>query len=225
MNALLVLFTCAALLTTGLVHAQSLYRFKVEGRVVLKDHVPPEYSHLGYEILNNQGMVVKVVPPAPTAEELAQRRAEEAAKKARQDAIAAQRASDQDLLRLYARPSDVERSRKRKADEIESYMQLQRRRIADLEQKLEKAQQQAANFERRGQEVPPDLRLEVVQLQNGIRDSENNIRQRQQELEDSTREFAVQYERVRVLQVYPPGTLDEDVDLDRVDQILDKRNE
>src|SRR5690606_9063087 len=185
MNALLVLFTCAALLTTGLVHAQSLYRFKVEGRVVLKDHVPPEYSHLGYEILNNQGMVVKVVPPAPTAEELEQRRAEEAAKKARQDATAAQRASDHDLLRLSARKSDIERSRKRKADEIESYMQLQRRRIADLEQKLEKAQQQAANFERRGQEVPPDLRLEVVQLQNGIRDSENNIRQRQQELEDS----------------------------------------
>ncbi len=225
MNALRLLITLTVLAATGLVHAQSLYRFKVEGRVVLKDHIPAEYSHLGYDVLNSQGMVVKVVPPAPTAEELAQRRAEEAAKKARQEAIAEQRRLDLDLLRLYAKPTDVERARQRKADEIDSYIQLQRRRIADLEQKLEKAQQQAANFERRGQDVPSDLRLEVVQLQNGIRDSDNNIRQRQQEMTEVTRDFAIQYERVRVLQVYPAGTLDEDVDLDRVDQVLEKRNE
>ena len=123
-------------------------------------------------------------------------------------------------MRLYAGPADVERARQRKADEIDSYIQLQRRRIADLEQKLGQAQNAAANFERRGQEVPADLRLEVVQLQNGIRDSENNIRQRQQEMLEMTRDMADQYERVRILQVYAPGTLDEDVDLDHVDRTL-----
>jgi len=225
MKPLVGLFTVVCLLASAPSFANKLYRFTVDGRVVVKDHIPTEYSHLGYEVLNSSGMVVKTVAPAPTAEELAQRRAEEAAKKARQDAITAQRKLDLDLLRLYAKPSDVERARQRKADEIDSYIQLQRRRIVDLEQKLEKAQAQAANIERRGQEVPADMRLEIVQLQNGIRDSEGNIKARQQEMKESTRDFAEQYERVRILQVYPAGTLDADVDLDNVDQVLDKRNE
>lgn len=225
MKIWLVLFTLAGMLIVVPAQAKSLYRFKVDGQVILKDHIPAEYSHLGYDVLNSKGMVVRVVPPAPTAEELAQRRAQEAAQKARQEAIAEQRRRDQDLLRLYARPADVERARQRKADDINSYIQLQRRRIVDLEMQLEKAQQQAANFERRGQDVPSDLRLEVVELQNGIRDSDTNIRQRQQEMADVTRDFAAQYERVRVLQVYPAGTLDEDVDLDKVDQVLAGRKE
>ncbi|MBU2039355.1 DUF4124 domain-containing protein [Thalassolituus sp. C2-1] len=225
MKPLVGLFAVVCLLASGSSFANKLYRFTVDGRVVVKDHIPTEYSHLGYEVLNSSGMVVKTVAPAPTAEELAQRRAEEAAKKARQDAITAQRKLDLDLLRLYAKPSDVERARQRKADEIDSYIQLQRRRIVDLEQKLEKAQAQAANIERRGQEVPADMRLEIVQLQNGIRDSEGNIKARQQEMKESTRDFAEQYERVRILQVYPAGTLDDDVDLDKVDRELEGKKD
>lgn len=218
MKSALGLLAALGLLLSSVSHASKLYRFNVDGKVVIKDHVPAEYSHLGYEVLNGQGMVIRSVERAPTAEELAQRRAEEAAKKARQEAISNQRRKDMDLLRLYAKPEDVERARQRKADEIESYIQLQRRRITDLEDKLEKAQGRAANFERRGKEVPADMRLEIVQLQNGIRDSEDNIKARQQEKVEITREFADQYERVRILQVYQPGTLDEDIDLDKVDQ-------
>src|SRR5690606_6727268 len=142
----------------------------------------------GYQVLNSQGMVVRTVEPAHNKEEHEQRRAAEAAAKARKEGIDEQRRQDLDLLRLYASPADVERARQRKADEIDSYIQLQRRRIVDLEQKLGQAQNAAANFERRGQEVPADLRLEVVQLQNGIRDSENNIRQRQQEMQARSEE-------------------------------------
>lgn len=221
--SLLLMVLLSGVLLASHTQARQLYRFTVDGAVVLKDHVPAEYSHLGYQVLNSQGMVVRTVEPAPTKEELEQRRAAEAAAKARKEAIAEQRRQDLDLLRLYASPADVERARQRKADEIDSYIQLQRRRIVDLEQKLGQAQNAAANFERRGQEVPADLRLEVVQLQNGIRDSENNIRQRQQEMQAMTRDMADQYERVRILQVYTPGTLDEDVDLDHVDRTLASR--
>jgi len=208
------------LLLANVSHANKLYRFKVEGRVIVKDHVPAEYSHLGYEVLNGAGMVVKKVKPAPTAAELAERRAAERAEKERKERISAQRKQDMDLLRLYAKPEDVERARKRKADEIESYIQLQRRRIADLEVKLEQSQGDAANIERRGVEVPVDLRLEIAQLQNRIRESHENIKTRQQEMIDSTKEFSVHYERVRILQVYKPGVLEEDVDLEKVDNKL-----
>ncbi|MFC3680516.1 hypothetical protein [Bacterioplanoides pacificum] len=211
----------SSLLFASVSHANKLYRFRIDGRVIIKDHVPAEYTHLGYEVLNSSGMVVKKVAPAPTAEELAQRRAAEEAKQQRLERMAEQRKKDLDLLRLYAKPKDVERARKRKADEIDSYVQLQRRRIGDLEKKLEESQGDAANIERRGLEVPADLRLEIAQLQNRIRDSHQNIRNRQQEMIDSTKEFSRHYERVRILQVYKPGTLDQDVDLDKVDRELD----
>ncbi|WP_430460898.1 hypothetical protein ACQUQU_16985 [Thalassolituus sp. LLYu03] len=223
MKSVVGMLALAGLLVAAPVYANKLYRFNVDGQIVVKDYVPAEYSHLGYDVLNKQGMVIKTVAPAPTADELAQRKAEEAAKKARQDAIAEQRQKDMNLLRLYAKPKDVERARQRKADEIESYIQLQRRRITDLEEKLEKSQAQAANIERKGLEVPADIRLEIVQLQNGIRDSEDNIRNRQQELGEVTRQYADQYERVRILQVYQPGVLDDEVDLDKVDQVLAER--
>ena len=210
----------SCLLLANVSHANKLYRFTVDGRVIIKDHVPAEYSHMGYEVLNNAGLVIKKVKPAPTAAELAERRAAERAKKERREKISAQRKKDMDLLRLYAKPEDVERARKRKADEIESYIQLQRRRIADLEIKLEQSQGDAANIERRGVEVPVDLRLEIAQLQNRIRESHDNIKSRQQEMIDSTKAFSAQYERVRILQVYNPGTLEDEVDLDRVDQKL-----
>lgn len=223
MKAVVGLLVAAGLLVSAQAYANKLYRFNIDGQVIIKDYVPAEYSHLGYDVLNKQGMVIRKVDPAPTAEELAMRKAEEAAKKAREDAIAERRQQDMNLLRLYAKPKDVERARQRKADEIESYVQLQRRRITDLEEKLQKAEGQAANVERRGQEVPADMRLEIVQLQNAIRDSEDNIRIRQDELSEITRQYADQYERVRILQVYPAGTLDENVDLDKVDQELAAR--
>lgn len=214
---------CAAvcgLLCAGTGHASKLYRFTLDGRVMVKDHIPAEYSHLGYEVLNSAGMVVKTVAPAPTAEELAIRRAAEQAKKERQERRVQQRKTDMDLLRLYAKPEDVERARQRKADEIESYIQLQRNSITDMETKLEHSQDRAANIERRGLEVPADVRLEIAQLQNRIRDSHTNIQKRQQEMRASATAFARHYQRVRVLQVYKPGTLAEEVDPNKVDTQL-----
>ncbi|MBE0482904.1 MAG: DUF4124 domain-containing protein [Bacterioplanes sp.] len=202
------------------VHAGQLYRFTVDGSVTIKDHVPAEFSHLGYDVLNSRGMVIDRVPPAPTAEEIAARRAQEAAAQARRDAIALQRQTDLDLLRLYAKPEDVERVRQRKVTEVESYVQLQRRRITDLEEKLERSQTNAANYERRGQTVPSDLRVEIVQLQSGIRDAHNNIRLRREEMQTSTQDYARDFERLRVLQVYPAGTLEDEVDYDLVEQRL-----
>ncbi|ASP37706.1 hypothetical protein CHH28_03025 [Bacterioplanes sanyensis] len=200
--------------------ASKLYRFKVEGRTVIKDHVPSEYKHLGYEVLNSRGMVIDRVDRALTPAEIKAREEAERRKEARIQAIADRRAKDMELLRLYAKPEDVERARQRRADELDAYVQLQRRRIAGFEEKLEQAQSRAANVERVGREVPADMRLEIVQLQNRISETQQTITTRRKEMIDSTKDYAEQYERMRILQVYKPGTLNDEVDYDRVDQAL-----
>jgi hypothetical protein len=194
-----------------LVFAAKLYRFNVDGQQILKDHVPPEYAQLGYEVLNGRGYVIKQVDPAPTTEELTAMAAQKAIAEARLERVNLQRENDLALLRIYAQPSDVERARQRKVDEIDGSISLNRRRIIDLSDKLERAQGRAANEERSGFKVPAEMRLEIAQLQTQIREVHASIKERQIEKIESTKAFAAEYFRMQFLQKYPPGTLENEV--------------
>jgi hypothetical protein len=194
--------------------AAKLYRFEVDGRVILKDHVPPEYAQMGYQILNDQGLVIKHVERAPTASELAAIAAQKAIKEARLERIRIRREADQALLRVYSKPADVERARQRSVDEIDGYVGLQQRRIVDLTDKLERAQGRAANQERAGLEVPVDMRLEIAQLQKQIRETHATIKVRKAQKIESTKLFASEYARMLLLLKYPPGTLESEIPLE-----------
>tara|TARA_R110001583_G_scaffold105539_3_gene253498 strand:+ start:739 stop:1377 length:639 start_codon:yes stop_codon:yes gene_type:complete len=194
--------------------AAKLYRFKVDGQLILKDHIPPEYAQMGYQILNDQGLVIRRVEAAPTESELAAMAATEAIQEARLERIRVRREADQALLRVYSKPRDVERARQRKVDNIDGYISLQQRRIVDFSEKLERAQGRAANQERAGLEVPVEMRLEIAQLQKQIRESHSNVNLRKTEKIESTKVFAKEYARMQTLLKYPPGTLESDIPLE-----------
>jgi hypothetical protein len=194
--------------------AAKLYRFQVEGQMILKDHVPPEYAQMGYQILSDQGLVIKKVEPAPTASELAAIAAVKAIKEARLERISIRREADQALLRIYSKPADVERARQRNVDAIDGYVGLQQRRILDFTDKLERAQGRAANQERAGSGVPVEMRFEITQMQKQIRESHANIKIRKTEKVESTKRFASEYARMLILLKYPPGTLESAIPLE-----------
>ena len=60
-----------SVLLPALAGAGELYRYVNDKGVIVLDRqgVPPEYIGKGYDVLSDQGRVVRVVPPAPTAEE------------------------------------------------------------------------------------------------------------------------------------------------------------
>ena len=196
------------------VFAAKLYRFNVDGRIILKDNIPPEYAQMDYQILNDQGLVIKEVQAAPTASELAAIMAKKAIKEARLERIRIRREADQALLRVYSKPEDVERARQRKVDNIDGYIGLQQRRIVDLTEKLERAQSRAANQERSGYEVSAEMRLEIAKLQNQIRESHANVKARKKEKIDSTIIFSEDYARMQILLKHPPGTLESEIPLE-----------
>ena len=198
--------------------AGNLYRFKVDGRVVMKDHIPVEYTGMGYDVLNSHGMLVESVPPAPTPEELAEIKAKESFAAARKTRMEQQQEEDLKLLRLYERPADVERARKRKTEEINTYIALLRRRIDSLDEKLRVAEASADRFRKDNLDVPADVQGEIDEVLSAQEEFRRDIRDRQAEFGRITRDYAEQYERLRILQVYQPGTLYEDVDFDRVDR-------
>ncbi len=204
--------------------AAKVYRFNIDNQLVIKDHIPAEYAQRGYDILNSQGMLIKRVQPAPTPEELAQIAAQQAITEARLERIRIRREADQALLRVYSKPADVERARQRKIDNIDGYISLQQRRIVDLTEKLERAQGRAANQERAGQEVPVDMRLEIAQLQNQIRESHANVKIRKVEKNESTKGYADDYARMQVLLKYPPGTLESEIPVEEEAAISDSES-
>lgn len=144
------------LLTATLAHAAELYRYTDErGVVVLDRHgVPPQHIGRGYEVLNEQGRVVRVVPPAPTAEEMQ-----------RQQQAKARAAADVQLLRLYASPDDVERARKRKLAELDSISGITQSNLQSLRTQQEALRAQAAQHERAGREVPQNLLTQIANLE------------------------------------------------------------
>jgi hypothetical protein len=144
------------LLLPAVASAVELYRYTDErGITVLsRQGVPPEHIARGYEVLNEQGRVIRVVPPAPTAEERQRMQLEQA--RAR---------SDVQLLRLYSTPEDVERARQRKLAELDGLISVARGNLQSVRTQQGNLQSQAAEHERAGREVPAHL---LAQIENQI---------------------------------------------------------
>ncbi|MDF3932472.1 DUF4124 domain-containing protein [Pseudomonas citronellolis] len=139
-----------------------MYRYVDDKGVTVIDRlgVPSQYIGKGYEVLNEQGRVIRVVPPAPTAEELKQRKA-----------AAAQASSDAQLLRLYTSVEDVDRARERKMSELDGLSSVARGNLQSLKTQQGNLQAQAADAERAGRQVPQQL---IDQLGN-LKDEEQRL--------------------------------------------------
>ena len=143
-----------SVLLPALAGAGELYRYVNDKGVIVLDRqgVPPEYIGKGYDVLSDQGRVVRVVPPAPTAAER-QRLQEEKA----------QATSDAQLLRLYSSLDDVDRARERKLTELDGAVGAAHGNLRSLRTQQANLQGQAAEQERAGRVVPESL---LVQISN-----------------------------------------------------------
>ena len=149
-----VLIRCLLLfgLLPMVTQAVELYRYvDDQGITVLsRQGVPPEFIGKGYEVLNEQGRVVKVVPPAPSDEEMRRLLAEKALA-----------GSDKQLLRLYSTPADVDRARERKLVELDGLIAVARGNLQSARTQQANLQSQAADYERAGRTVPEQLLTQI----------------------------------------------------------------
>jgi hypothetical protein len=179
-GALLVLLVpagaCAASNQAPVKLGPELYRYEnAQGVVVLDRHgVPPEFIGKGYEVLNQQGRVIRVVPPAPSEAE----RIRMAEDKARAE-------SDAQLLRLYSTPEDIDRALERKLGEIDAVIALTRANLLSLQTQQATLQSQAAELERSGRKVPQHTVGQIDNLaaeqQQALKDLERYEVSRQEE--------------------------------------------
>lgn len=167
-----------------------LYRYVDDKGVVVLERlgVPPQYIGRGYEVLNDQGRVIKVVPPAPTAQE-------------RQRLLEAQAraGSDAQLLRLYASVEDVERAEKRKLSELDSIMGITRGNLQSLRAQQANLQSQAAAHERAGRQVPDQLLTQIDNLSREQASLVRDVERFRQVRKQSEVSFAKERQRIAEL--------------------------
>lgn len=133
--------------------AVEYYRYTDERgiTVINRQGVPAHLIGNGYEVLSEQGRVIRVVPRAPTPEEYR-----------KQQADIAQAKLDRQLLRLYTRVEDVDRARDRKVADIEGQISIARGNLLSSDSLKADLQRQAANHERAGRQVPDRLLKQIA---------------------------------------------------------------
>jgi len=150
LGRLLSTVATALLLATFCANALSqhvYYRYINEDGVKVLDHsIPPEYAQTGYEVLNASGQVVKVVPPAPSADEIARN----AIEREIQERYAR-------LKRRYSSTDDIESAKQRRLRNISTNISILNGNINTLSAQIEGITSKAADFERRGEKVPKKI--------------------------------------------------------------------
>ncbi len=167
-----------------------LYRYTNDKGVIVLDRlgVPSQYIDKGYEVLNDQGRVVKTIPPAPTLEERKRMQEEKA-----------RAGSDAQLLRLYTSVEDVDRALQRKLAELDGLISVARGNQQSLRTQQANLQAQAAENERAGRQVPEQLVSQIDNLRAEQQRLEQDITRYQQDRKNAQAGFAADRERLAQL--------------------------
>ena len=163
------------------------------GQTVLdRQGVPPEYSSKGYEVLNQRGRVIQVVPPALSSEQLIKAQAAAQSAKVQADA-------DARLLRLYGSLTDIDRAKARKLAELDALISAAQGNIQALTAQQAALQSQAADQERAGRQVPQGLMDQISDVQDQQANLKADILRYQNVRQQTDKDFAQDRARLQVL--------------------------
>lgn len=181
--------------------AKPLYRYRnAEGNTVVGFQVPPELVGGGYEVLNEKGMVTKVVPRELTEEERKEQHAQERLLEEARAEEERLRKWDESLMLRYSTIADIEDARRRAMGNLEIRVAILKGNRRGYKQQVENYQAQLANTERAGGEVDVERLREIEKLQEQIESIERDIQKRELEMAEISAGFDADMERFKMLQ-------------------------
>jgi multidrug efflux pump subunit AcrA (membrane-fusion protein) len=182
------------------------------------DVIPPEYAQQEHEEKSAGGLLLRKQPRSKTAQEVAaereRRRAEAEAHAKRDDARRKQAAADRVLLQTFGSEDDLGLAREGQLTNIESQIKVTESQLLKLEKSLDQMIGDAADFERRGRKVPPELTDNIREVRDQIASQNNFIAGKRTEQAQIRAKFDRDLARFRELRasrvaapsgVTPPG--------------------
>jgi len=166
--------------------------------------VPPEYSQKRIEVINERGIVVDVIEPPKTREQLLKEREQQEKRKAEEAARKEQERQDAILLNSYATERDLLMARDTNLRAINGQLDIAGGNLKSLENSLDNLQTQAGNYERSGKKPPQRLIDQIKTTRLQIARKQEVIQKRQQEKDALQEHFDSQIARYRKLKGIKP---------------------
>jgi hypothetical protein len=185
----------------------AIYRYVDEnGRTVYAGSIPQRYVGNGYTVLNDQGQVIEVVPPAPSAAVLADRQAEEARRLQQQQAEKEQAEADNLLLRLYREPDDIIRRRDERLRQVDTQLTLVNSQLEDAVAEKEQVSMVIAGHNLRNEETPQDTQKDLEAAEKNIAEAEARIAELNESINEIIASAASDETRLRQLLALPENS-------------------
>ncbi len=167
---------CRILLTTILLsgllsaHAQTVYRWVDEdGEVHYGHSVPPEHTNRGYEVLGRDGIVRERVEPAPTPDQLAERRAQREREREMAEQQRSEEARDRMLLVTHNSEDSIRSTMNMELVALNSQRASIRVALDQVEHRFERLMAQAAEHSDEGRQVPARLQGSIEEVRAELR--------------------------------------------------------
>ncbi len=181
-------------------HSRDLYRYyNAQGSMVVDYRVPTDYVAGGYEVLNEEGVVIRVVPRELTPGERevvdAQQQLDELARKEEERL----RKWDESLLLRYSTIADIEDARERGLRDYRIRVSILKSNRRSLKQQVENYQIQAADQERSGRQVDMAQLSAIEDLQGEIGITDRAIVEREREIDEVAASYQRDIERFELL--------------------------
>ena len=161
--------------------------------------VPPEYSQKRIEIINERGLVVRVIPPAKTKEQLARDREQARIAKEKEERQKEQARQDAILLNAYTTERDLILARDNNLKAVEGQIEISKGNLRVLENTLNGLQKQAANYERSGKKPPEKLLKEIDETKAQIQTKQKYVQIRENEKDVMAKRYEKDLKRFREL--------------------------
>ena len=177
-----------------------MYRYtNDEGNAVVAYQVPPEHVAKGYEVLNEKGVIVDVIPRSLTEAERANMNTEERLARQAEEERKRLQEWDQSLLLRYSTVEDIEAARDRALRDLRIRVSILKGKQRSLRQQVENYQAQAADQERRGEPVNPAHLEAIEDLRREMAQAERAMVEREREISEVVASYERDIERFRTL--------------------------
>jgi len=175
--ALLLVF-CASAMAAGTLYCC----IDASGKQLCGDLLPQACYGRAYRELGESGRTVRTVEAPLTAEQRAQRAAEDEKRKAEETIIKEQQRKDQALLNTYGSERDIEAMRLRAQEDVRKSVKAAEEKIVEIRTLRKKFENEAEFYKKK--QMPPEV-------QKGLRDADYEIKGQESIIESKKKDLDV----------------------------------
>lgn len=171
------------------------------GQTHYGDSVPPECAGLDTEVLNDNGMQLRLIEGEATRAKRLERETVEAKVRKERDR---RDLRDRTLIETYLTVEDIERLRDQRIEQLNAQLRLTEQNVVSLRDRQTRMQAQIARFKPYNEApnalpLPEHLAAEMVNTVNGLRVYEESLKANHKEQTDLREAFAADIRRFKEL--------------------------